>query len=67
MNKKAVNLLINENLVLDNIAISYYSVTVCYTISEMLSHYFSQVMQKDKVIYKNSKISYACNQIAIAG
>lgn len=67
VNRKVVNLLTNENLVLDNITISHYSAAIRYTISEVLSHYFSQAMQKDKVMYKNGKTSYICNQIAIAG
>lgn len=66
VNKKAINLLTNENLAFDNIAISYCSITIHYTILKVLSHYFSQAMQKNKVIYKNDKTSYACNQIAIA-
>lgn len=66
VNRKAVNLLTNENLALDNIAIFHCFIAVHYTISKVLSHYFRQAMQKDKVIYKNNKTSYVYNQIAIA-
>lgn len=61
VDRKAVNLLTNEDLALDNLAIFHRSAAVRYTISEVLSHYFSQAMQKDKVIYKNDKTSYVCN------
>lgn len=65
----AVNLIINEVLVLDTAAISHCSAAIRYTISEVLSQYFSQAMQKDKVMYKNSKqampaIKQAVNAIA---
>lgn len=67
VDRKAMKLLTNEDLVVNNIAISHRSAAVRYTISEVLSHYFTQAMRKDKVIYKNGKTSYACDQTAIAG
>ena len=66
VDRKVVNLLINEDLALDNIAISHCFAAICYIISEVFNHYFSQVMQKDKVMYKNGKTSYACNETTIA-
>lgn len=66
IDREAVNFFTNEDLVLDTVAICHCSVAVRYTISEVLSQYFSQATIKEKIMQGNGEFSHAC-AIEIAG